>query len=225
MIYLFSNESYGKEFILTAKSYCSKYGNPITVVYSDKRKLPDDFMRKIYALLSLWVIHNIKEVIFRRTYGMRLLHVKDVNARSFLRQVNKHDYGIIAGFNQIFKKGAILRFRRMVNFHPSVLPLYKGPVPSYWCIVNGEEKTGYTLHVVTEKIDDGEILFQEEIPVAPISNADALDQKIATHASATLWKVLEHIRTGDPWKKVQLDASRVYRKNILYASFPDNQGT
>jgi methionyl-tRNA formyltransferase len=108
-----------------------------------------------------------------------------------------------------------------VNFHPSVLPLYRGPVPSYWVIRNGERRTGFTLHRITARIDDGEILDQEELPVGGLDDPAQLDQAIAARAVGTLSRYLDHLRTGAAWHKRTLDAFTVYRTHVDYCSFPD----
>jgi methionyl-tRNA formyltransferase len=49
-----------------------------------------------------------------------------------------------------------------VNIHPSLLPFYRGPVPTAWAIQNGERFFGLTIHYMDEGIDTGEILVQEK---------------------------------------------------------------
>ena len=152
---------------------------------------------------------------------MRVLLVENINSPHFYNRISPKDYGIIAGFNQIFRNKVLHRFKSLVNFHPSVLPLYRGPVPSYWCIKNGEEKTGYTLHTVTKKFDDGEVLFQKMIAIGTIRNPDILDQKIVSHAAITFLHYLNHLQIASDWHKVRLDAYNIYSTHINYASFPD----
>lgn len=58
---------------------------------------------------------------------------------------------------------------RIVNIHPSVLPLIKGFRPEKRAI-EGEtpEANGYTLHIVNEDLDGGPTLFQERVPILPV---------------------------------------------------------
>ena len=48
-----------------------------------------------------------------------------------------------------------------VNVHPSWLPSYRGPVPTAWALLNGEEEFGVTLHLIDDGVDTGDILAQE----------------------------------------------------------------
>jgi methionyl-tRNA formyltransferase len=48
-----------------------------------------------------------------------------------------------------------------INIHPSMLPFYRGPVPTAWAIQNGEQRFGITVHLMDLGIDTGPILIQE----------------------------------------------------------------
>ena len=50
-----------------------------------------------------------------------------------------------------------------MNLHPSLLPEYRGMSPQHWPIINGEKKTGITIHFVDKGIDTGNIVVQKEI--------------------------------------------------------------
>lgn len=47
-----------------------------------------------------------------------------------------------------------------INVHPSLLPKYRGPVPTLWAILNDEKKVGVTLHYIDSGIDTGDIIAQ-----------------------------------------------------------------
>ena len=67
---------------------------------------------------------------------------------------------------------------RMVNIHPSLLPLYKGLDTHQRAIDAGDAKAGCTVHLVTEELDGGPILAQAEVPVLPGDTADTLAARI-----------------------------------------------
>lgn len=48
----------------------------------------------------------------------------------------------------------------LINIHPSLLPKYRGPVPSLWAMLNNETETGITIHYVNDGIDTGDIIKQ-----------------------------------------------------------------
>ena len=70
---------------------------------------------------------------------------------------------IIAG-NQIIKKKVLDSTKYGVfNVHSSLLPNYKGLMPTFWVLKNNETKTGVTLYQLTEGIDDGPIIAKKSI--------------------------------------------------------------
>lgn len=53
----------------------------------------------------------------------------------------------------------------VINIHGALLPKYRGKLPSFWVLANGEEKTGVTVHYMNEDLDDGPIIEQKEVPI------------------------------------------------------------
>jgi methionyl-tRNA formyltransferase len=225
LIYLFCNERYGRAFLAVAAEECRKEGVPIRAVFSGRHDPPSCSLRGPFRRTRNILARRIRERRLGKEHGVPAEIVRDVNAPSFRVRIRKGDHGIIAGFNQIFRPETIRGFRSFVNFHPSLLPYYRGPVPSYWCLKNGEETTGFTLHTVTARVDDGEFLHQEEVAVGGERDPGILDGMIAAKGSACLRKYLEHLRTGRPWEKKVVDAARVYKVHVDYASFPREDET
>ena len=61
-----------------------------------------------------------------------------------------------------------------LNLHGSLLPRYRGRCPVNWVLVNGEKETGVTLHYMTRKPDDGDIVSQVPVPISDDDNAVSL---------------------------------------------------
>jgi len=74
---------------------------------------------------------------------------------------NGIDLGFIVTFSKIIPKELLLLFTKGVfNFHPSLLPEHGGADPLFWTIYNHDKVWGITCHKATEKVDQGEILYQ-----------------------------------------------------------------
>ena len=54
-----------------------------------------------------------------------------------------------------------------VNFHPGLLPNYRGATPTAWAILNGETTFGITIHYMDATFDTGDILVQEVHDIDP----------------------------------------------------------
>jgi phosphoribosylglycinamide formyltransferase 1 len=67
---------------------------------------------------------------------------------------------------------------RMINIHPSLLPLYKGLDTHQRALDAGDARHGCTVHIVTAELDDGPIVAQAEVPVLPGDDADALARRV-----------------------------------------------
>lgn len=68
-------------------------------------------------------------------------------------------YVFLAGWDKIIQE-TLLKEKKFINIHGSLLPKYRGLHSLFWMIMNDEKYMGYTLHEVNEFIDDGDILYQ-----------------------------------------------------------------
>jgi len=223
MIYLFCNEGYGRAFIRAVQRYKANHRDfRVTLVFSSRTMIPglsDGVSRKRVFIRRLRaVLLRLRKAL---RYRLPVLLVYDVNKPGFYDRISHKDSGIIAGFNQIFNENSLKRFKKMLNFHPSLLPYYRGPVPSYWCIKNRERFTGYTLHEVTTRVDDGEILFQEVVEIDGITDPEELDRKLAEAAALKLYPLLDSILYGGAFPVKSVDAAAFYARHIAYLSFPE----
>ena len=69
---------------------------------------------------------------------------------------------------------SFLEGRRCYNFHPGILPQYRGAGAFSWAILNGEKETGITLHEIDGDIDHGPIINISRFPVLPYDTASKL---------------------------------------------------
>lgn len=77
------------------------------------------------------------------------------------------------------------------NLHASLLPDYRGAAPINYAVINGEKKTGATTFFINEKIDEGNILLQEEIPVLEDENAGHLHDRLMEMGAKLVVRTLD----------------------------------
>jgi methionyl-tRNA formyltransferase len=87
--------------------------------------------------------------------------------------------------------------RGAYNMHGSLLPKYRGRVPTNWAVLNGETETGATLHEMAAKPDAGAILAQTSVPILPDDTASQVFDKTTVAAEQTLWRVLPALIAGE----------------------------
>ena len=93
---------------------------------------------------------------------------------------------------------AVLQLARRgcYNLHGSLLPKYRGRVPTNWAVIRGETETGATLHVMNEKPDNGPIVDQMAVPILPDDTAKDVFDKVAVAAELVLWRALPGLLDG-----------------------------
>lgn len=89
------------------------------------------------------------------------------------------------------------------NLHASLLPDYRGAAPINYAIINGEEKSGATTFFINEKIDEGNILLQEELPILPDENAGSLHDRLMEMGSELVVKTLDGLAENSITEKPQ----------------------
>ena len=89
------------------------------------------------------------------------------------------DIIVLAGWMKILTKHFVDSFpRKIINLPPSLLPKYKGLHAIEQALNNGDEKTGCTVHYVTEELDSGEIILQGEVPIKPDDTVESLTRAV-----------------------------------------------
>jgi methionyl-tRNA formyltransferase len=83
-----------------------------------------------------------------------------------------------------------------INVHPSLLPRYRGPSPLQWVIWNGEKETGITIMKMNERMDAGDILFQESTTIGQEEDAELLSDRLARRASEILPGMVDEAAAG-----------------------------
>ncbi len=86
---------------------------------------------------------------------------------------------VLAGFMRVLKSPTLEAFpRRVLNIHPSLLPLFPGLMAWKQALLAGHKVTGCTVHYVDEQVDHGDILAQREVPILPNDTPETLHERI-----------------------------------------------
>jgi methionyl-tRNA formyltransferase len=145
--------------------------------------------------------------------GISALNARSVNNSAFQQMLikNNPDLGIIANFGQIIGP-RLLRIPRygFINYHPSLLPKYRGPTPLGHILLHGEKISGITWHKVTEKPDQGGILAQAQFDIHSHETVKSLENKAVTTAIELLGPMLQRIAQEGARPQPQDDASATY---------------
>jgi methionyl-tRNA formyltransferase len=94
--------------------------------------------------------------------------ISNINSTDSVQKIKSYEPDLLISIlgNQIFKKTIIdLAPKGCLNLHTSLLPKYRGLMPTFWVLKYSEEYTGVSVFYVDEGIDSGPILIQKKIEV------------------------------------------------------------
>jgi methionyl-tRNA formyltransferase len=100
-----------------------------------------------------------------------------------------------------------------ICFHPSLLPLHRGPSAVNWPIIMGSEKSGYSWFYPTDGLDEGEVLLQWECPIeADDTVINLYFKKIYPSAVDSVLQVCDLFRSGNPPRLQQDESKATYER-------------
>jgi methionyl-tRNA formyltransferase len=85
-----------------------------------------------------------------------------------------------------------------IGVHPSLLPRHRGPDPTTWAILSGDEVTGVTVHRIAAEYDTGAILEQETLPIDQQWNAWDLARALDRPSLRALRRTVMRFAQGEP---------------------------
>lgn len=110
----------------------------------------------------------------------------------------KPDLGIVSDFGFIIPRKVInIPENGIINIHPSLLPQFRGSTPIQSAILDGVKKTGITIMLINEKVDDGPILSQATVRLRQTENYQVLHDHLSKLGAALLLNTIPYYLTGE----------------------------
>ncbi|HET6526573.1 phosphoribosylglycinamide formyltransferase [Sphingopyxis sp.] len=89
------------------------------------------------------------------------------------------EFVALAGYMRILSDDFVARWAgKMINIHPSLLPLYKGLNTHSQAIEAGDKFGGCSVHIVTPGVDEGPLLAQTAVAIIPGDTAESLARRV-----------------------------------------------
>jgi methionyl-tRNA formyltransferase len=102
--------------------------------------------------------------------GIKCLQLKSLGSPEALSALKELEVelGVMAYVTQFAPQPFVaIPKHGMIQFHPSLLPLHRGPSSINWAIIQGRRKTGLTIFRPTDGLDEGAVVLQKEVDIGP----------------------------------------------------------
>jgi formyltetrahydrofolate-dependent phosphoribosylglycinamide formyltransferase len=94
-------------------------------------------------------------------------------------QANEIEIVALAGYMRLLSPGFVDKWEgRILNIHPSLLPLHKGLDTHRRALLAGDEFAGCSVHVVTPDLDSGPVVAQAKVRILPRDDAESLAERV-----------------------------------------------
>ncbi|WP_370900005.1 methionyl-tRNA formyltransferase [Chryseobacterium gossypii] len=143
--------------------------------------------------------------IFAAEHHIPVFQPEKLRNPQFLEELKKLDADVfvVVAFRMMPKVLFEMPKMGTFNLHASLLPDYRGAAPINYAIINGETKTGATTFFINEKIDEGNILLQEELEIMPDENAGSLHDRLMVMGAKLVVKTLNGLAENSIEEKPQ----------------------
>lgn len=100
---------------------------------------------------------------------------------AYLREMSAQspDLVVLAGFMRILPDSIVAAFDgKMINLHPSLLPLYKGKDSIRRALEAGEKQSGCSVHFVSGELDGGRLIAQKAVDILPTDTLETIEERV-----------------------------------------------
>jgi methionyl-tRNA formyltransferase len=153
----------------------------------------------------------VKEIA--EAHGIPVWQPLDVRAiTEHVKKLND-PIGVLVSYGKIIPQSVIDLFNPgIINVHPSLLPLYRGPSPIEAAILHGDTETGVTIMQLSAGMDSGPIYSQITVPLIDVETTPDLELQLGELGAQELSLTLPAIMNGTVQPTPQHDGSATYCK-------------
>ena len=156
-----------------------------------------------------------------KMFGIPVFKIEgSINDEIWLNKINeiKPDLIICIRYAEILKNSLLtIPNGGVINFHPSLLPKYKGMAPIFQALLHNENEIGFSLHYIDEGIDTGKIIKRQKIKTEKNESVSHIAIRAHVVAGYELLSILNNLKKGD--KKTE----QITQNNGNYFSWPEKK--
>lgn len=154
------------------------------------------FMASVAKLLReaswLFVFVRFLELLRHKLFGMTLtsitrnksiplIHTRDINSPHTINKIEAFEPDLLVSlFTMQIYKSKVIGLPRFgsITSHPSILPNYRGLEVFFWVLANNEKETGVSVFFLSERIDDGRVIWQKRVAIDECTTMGSLYKTI-----------------------------------------------
>lgn len=158
--------------------------------------------------------HQLTEPLVKtiaKTHGIEVWQPQKLSEIAPLIEQLSSVAGVLVSYGKIIPESIINLFTPgIINVHPSLLPLYRGPSPIESAIMNGDPETGVSIMKLVKQMDAGPIYSQVTLQLTGTETKSELYETLGTLGIKELLRVLPHILDGSVSPTRQDDTKATY---------------
>jgi methionyl-tRNA formyltransferase len=138
---------------------------------------PVDFIRLMgrYARARLDDVRGLPRSVeaIAGTHGVPVRELPTINDPAYLATLRERGVDVLLSVAapEIFRADALEAAGLVLNVHSGRLPRYRGMMPTFWALLEGEARITVTVHEMAERLDAGAVVAEYEVPVSPADTA------------------------------------------------------
>jgi methionyl-tRNA formyltransferase len=154
-------------------------------------------------------------------YGISVYRPASINSPEFVRRLRddiRPDLLVSVAASQILRSSVLsIPPLGCINVHSAPLPRYQGMMPNFWAMLHGEKETAVTVHYMIDKLDAGDIILQERVPIYRDDTLHSLITRSKQIGVGALLKAIEQI------EERTVDVKPMTNAQATYFSFPKRE--
>jgi methionyl-tRNA formyltransferase len=149
-------------------------------------------------------------------FNIKVIEINKINDEIKIIKKLKPDIIIMCGWRQIISSEILKIPKYFIGFHPTLLPVGRGPAPIINSILNGFKESGLTMFHVTDGLDNGDIIGQEPFLIEENDHSSQVYEKVIFAGKKLIKKYLPLlIKEKAPRIKQDETKATVFKKPIL----------
>jgi methionyl-tRNA formyltransferase len=168
------------------------------------------------------------EVIeFSKSKKISFVQTENINKEPLILKELKDlnlDFIVVLAFAQFLGNDMLtLSKEGCFNIHTSILPKYRGAAPIQYALLNGDSETGVSIQKMVKKMDAGDLVHFQKVPIAATENAGQLSTRLKFHAALALnefiHKMLNKETTFTPQDELNVSFAPTLKKEDGHLQF------